>query len=330
MRHPVGFTRPIHAAEDFAGARIRAPLSRTSYRLIEALGAKPVEICCDEYAQAVGDGSITGADSAFILVGNLPRPGTLTTNITFYARVNIIVVNDDVFGRLSADEREILQAAAAETLRDALLHTPSEAESAEVYCRNGGTIAFAPEAELAALERAAEPVYDALESDPQTRELIEQIRRMKAQLSGGREPLPEACAPASDAAAPTTSSGPQPKAFPEGVYRADIGIAQTAEYLIQKGMDPPSAHELGGIKTLTFENGRWRDHTEGLAEDCVGPYSVEAGRVSLRQDRRECGEPAGTLVMSARWTLKRGELRFFDFRRGNPIEWGSKPWTKIN
>jgi hypothetical protein len=52
--------------------------------------------------------------------------------------------------------------------------------------------------------------------------------------------------------------------------------------------------------------------------------------------------------MSARWTLKRGELRFFDFRRGRPVEWrrgelrffdsrrgtplewSSKPWRKID
>ena len=96
-------------------------------------------------------------------------------------------------------------------------------------------------------------------------------------------------------------------------------------------MDPQKAYELAGIVTLTFENGRWRDHGEGAAkDDCVGVYSVEAGRISLRQDRAECGEPAGTLVMSARWTLEDGKLRFFDVQRGHPLEWGSKPWTKID
>ena len=69
--------------------------------------------------------------------------------------------------------------------------------------------------------------------------------------------------------------------------------------------------------TLTFENGRWRDHGEGNPEDdCVGPYSVEAGRISLHTDRAECGVPAGTLVMSARWTLEDGKLRFFDVQPG--------------
>ena len=296
LRHPVGFARPFLTAEDFAGAKIRAPLSNASYRLLEALGAKAVEICCDEFSQAVANGSITGAESAFNLVGNLPWPGTLTANITFYPKVNAIVMNKNAFNRLSDEHREILREAAAKTLRHTLRNAPSEADSAALYCRNGGTIAFASDADIAALEQAAQPVYEALESDPQTEELIKQIRRMKEQLSGARNPLPEACTPASGGAVPTTPSGPEPSQFPEGVYRADL----PPEYLIQKGMDPVTAHQLGGIRTLTFENGRWRDHTQGVAEDCVGLYSVEAGRISLRQDRAECGEAAGTLVMSAR------------------------------
>ncbi len=326
LRHPVSFARPFVTTEDFAGAKIRAPLSNASYRLLEALGAKPVEICCEEFSQAVANGSITGAESAFDLVGNLPSPGTFTANITFYPKVDAIVMNDNAFNRLSDEQREIMREAAAETLRHTLRHAPSEADSAALYCRNGGKIAFASDTAIAAIEQATEPLYEALEADAQTKELIKQIRRMKEKLSGAGDPLPQGCAAASSGAVPTTPSGPEPSQFPEGVYRADL----PPEYLIQKGMDAVTAHQLGGIRTLTFENGRWRDHTQDVAEDCVGQYSVEAGRLSLRQDRAECGEPAGTLVMSARWTLKRGELRFFDFRRGRPLEWASKPWTKID
>ena len=125
---------------------------------------------------------------------------------------------------------------------------------------------------------------------------------------------------------PTTPDGSEPSEFPEGVYRADL----PAEFLIEKGMDPQTAHQLGGIVTLTFEDGRWRARTQGIAEECGGPYTLEAGRISLRTDVPQCGEPAGAVVMKARWTLDDGELRFFDFRRGRPLEWGSKPWTRID
>lgn len=326
LRHPVGFARPLVTPEDFAGAKIRAPLSKASYRLLETLAATPVDICCDDFFQAVAGGEIDGAESAFALGGDLPRPGTFTANVTFYPKVNAIVVNDDAFGHLSDEHREILREAAAKTLSHALRNAPSEQERAAVYCRNGGTIAFASDADVAELERAAEPVYEALEADPQTKELIAQFRRMRAESSGARVPLPEGCA-ATRSETPSASTGSGPSEFPEGVYR----VERSAQYLIEKGMDPLFAHELAGIVTLTFENGRWRDHGQGIAEDdCVGPYSVEAGRISLRTDRAECGVPAGTLVMSARWTLEDGKLRFFDVQTGRPLEWGSKPWTKID
>ena len=65
LRHPVGFARPLLTPEDFAGAKIRAPLSNASYRLLEALAAKPVDICCEEFSQAVAVGEIDGAESGF-------------------------------------------------------------------------------------------------------------------------------------------------------------------------------------------------------------------------------------------------------------------------
>jgi len=324
LRHPVGFARPLLTLEDFAGAKISAPLSKASYRLLEALAAKPVELYGVDRSQAAERGELVGAESGFAWGVDLPA-GTFTANVTFYPKVNAIVVNDETFSDLSNEHREILRKAAANTLSHTLRNSPSEQNRAEVYCRNGGTIAFASKADVAELERAAEPVYEALEADPQTKDLIAQFRQMRADSSGARVALPEGCAAASSDR-PSTSAGSVPSEFPEGVYR----VERSAQYLIGKGMDPQKAYELAGIVTLTFENNRWRDHGEGAEEDCVGVYSVEAGRISLRQDRAECGEPAGTLVMSARWTFEDGKLRFFDVQRGHPLEWGSKPWTKID
>jgi hypothetical protein len=92
-------------------------------------------------------------------------------------------------------------------------------------------------------------------------------------------------------------------------------------------MDSQTAHDLGGIWTLTIKDGRWRGHTQSALNhpDCGGTYSVKAGRVSLRDD--ECG--ASHVVMTARWKLEDGELTFFDIRVGRPLEWGSKPFKKI-
>jgi len=328
LRHPVGFERPLLALDDFTSVKIRALPSNASYRLLRALGSKPVDLCCDALAVAVANGEIAGAESGFAWAGTLPSPGTFTANITFYPKVNALVANEDAFGRLSDEQREILREAAASALRYVVQNTSTEAERAAVYCGNGGAIAFAAEADVAALEQAAQPVYAALQADPLTKELIEQIRKMKAQLSGADDGLPQACAPASGGAVPTTSSDSEPAEFPEGVYRTDL----PAEYLIEKGMDSQTAHDLAGIVTLAFEDGRWRGHTQSPLNhpDCGGTYSVEAGRITLVHDVAQCGEPAGAVVMTARWKLEDGELIFYDIRVGRPLEWGGKPWKKID
>jgi hypothetical protein len=291
---------------------------------LKALGAKPVDISGDDFTQAVSRGEIEGAESSFAWAGDLPDPGTFTANLTFYPKVNAVVVNEKAFVRLSEEQRETLREAAAKTLAHVLQNTPPETERAAVYCRNGGTIAFASEADVAAFGQTAAPVYEELEADPQTKEVIEQIRRMKKQLSGARDPVPEGCTTSSGGAVPPATSAPEPSEFPEGVYRADL----PPEYLMEKGTDAVTAHEVGGLWTLTFEDGRWRGHQQGIAGDCGGPYSVEAGRISLRLDTPHCGEPVGTLIMSARWKLENDGLRFFDVR--GPIGWGSKAWTKID
>jgi TRAP-type C4-dicarboxylate transport system substrate-binding protein len=322
LRHPVGFARPFLQVEDFAGATIRALRSNASYRLLEALGAKPVDIEPDTFSAAVANREITGAESGFAWAGTLPSPNTFTANITFYPKVNALVANDDSFSRLSDEQREILQEAATKALRYIVRNAPTEAERAAVYCRNGGAIAFTSPGDVAALERAAQPVYEALRADPQTKKLIEQIRAMKARLSGTRDALPEACGPAGSGPAPA-STGAEPSEFPEGVYRADV----PAEYLIEKGMDSQTARDLGGIWTLTMKDGHWRGHTQSALNppDCGGTYAVKAGRFSLRDD--ECGP--SHVVMTARWKLEDGELSFFDIRVGRPLEWGSKPFKKI-
>jgi TRAP-type C4-dicarboxylate transport system substrate-binding protein len=319
LRHPVGFEHPLLRLADFSGATIRSLPSNVSHRLLEALGAKPVDISGDAFFVAAKNGEIDGAESGFAWGGTMPSPSTFTANITLYPKVNALVANEDGFGRLSDEHQRILREAAARAVRYVVQNAPTEADRAAAYCGNGGAIAFAAEADVAALERAAQPVYEVLQADPLTKELIGQIRAMKAQATSSGDAITP-CGPASGGA-PTTNA--EPSEFPEGVYRADL----PPEYLIEKGMDAQTAYELGGIVTLTIKDGRWRGHTQSAHNwpDCGGPYSVESGRISLRDD--QCG--ASHLVMSARWKLEDGDLTFFDIQVGRPLEWGSKPFKKI-
>ena len=321
LRHPVGFGHPLLRLEDFSGATIRSLPSNVSHRLLEALGAKPVDIWGDAFDVAAENGEIDGAESGFAWGGTMPSPSTFTANITLYPKVNALVANEDAFGRLSDEHQGILREAAAKAVRYVVQNAPTEADRAAVYCRNGGAIAFAAEADVAALEQAARPVYEVLEADPQTKELIEQIRAMKAQATSAGDAISARADPASSGAPPTTTQSLRSSP------RASTAPILPPEYLIEKGMDSQTAYDLGGIVTLTIKDGRWRGHTQSALNppDCGGTYSVEAGRFSLRDD--QCGP--SHVVMTARWKLEDGELTFFDIRVGRPLEWGSKPFKKI-
>jgi hypothetical protein len=168
-------------------------------------------------------------------------------------------------------------------------------------------------------------VYAELHDNARTKALINRIRTMKARTRASDWRRPTACKPRPRDSRPASESSATPP-FPEGVYRADL----PPEHLISKGMDSQTAYELGGLGTLTIEDGRWRHQIRGNPEICGGLYSVDGGRISLRHVVAQCGSAAGHVVFDARWKLRDDELLFYDFRAGRPIEWGSKPWRKID
>jgi TRAP-type C4-dicarboxylate transport system substrate-binding protein len=323
LRHPFGFRGPLVTLEDFAGTTIRDLPSRSSDRLLEALGARPVDLCCDELDAAFRSGRVDGAESELALGGDLPVPGTVTANLTLFPKVNAVVANKDRFDRLSAKQRAVLREAAARAQRFVIEHSPTESRLARIYCANGGRIAFATPSALAAFERAAAPVYATLEQDVDTAAFIQRIRAMKGTAPGSRPALPATCAPPPRESRPSAVS--QPSRFPEGVYRINL----TPDYLIARGMDTLTAHAIAGLNTLTVRDGRWRGRIQGIPGFCGGPYTVTAGRISIRGSEGQCGVPKGTLIMSARWRLEHDDLLFFDVREGRPPEWGAKPWKKI-
>jgi TRAP-type C4-dicarboxylate transport system substrate-binding protein len=86
LRHPLGFERPFLTLEDFAGAALRAPRSKVSDQLFEALGARAVDIWGDELAAAFGAGEIAGAESGYAWGNQMPTLGIFTANMTFPRR----------------------------------------------------------------------------------------------------------------------------------------------------------------------------------------------------------------------------------------------------
>jgi TRAP-type C4-dicarboxylate transport system substrate-binding protein len=331
LRHPVGFGRALRSTADFAGIGIRAPRSNTTYALLRALGARPADLTFEQAVSALQAGKIGGAESSFLHLGSLPAPGIITANVVFFPKVNTLVANAARFDELTAEQQEILREAAEQTLRHVVDTRTREVDAARQACRAGAELVTASVADVAALRRAAAPVYAELERDPTTKGLIAAIRAL---TPSSASPSVASCGRGRAAPAPSAAGvGRAQPTIPEGAYRAEI----TLEEMVARGVDPATASTNSGIMTLTLEDGRWRHTTRGLQPDCTGRYSYSGERVSfLADDIGACGTARGLVLFSAVWSLHDGSLRFTRVRSGENLDlfarvlWGSEPWRKVS
>ena len=325
LRHPFGFHRPLATPADFDGSTINAPLSRASFELLRALGATPVNPDAEDFQAAYKEGTIDGAESSMEWAGGTLPPATVAGNITFFPKVNALVANSQAFKALSDEQRNLLRRAAADTLQHVIQTNVPDAKAASQYCGVGGRVIVTSQANLATLERAARPVYAALERDAATKTLIAKIRALKAQGSAS-EPI-ATCTPGTKQQPPPSG---QTGAFPEGVFRKTM----TADEMIAAGLTEMDAHNNAGIQTLRFEDGRWV-HTQRSplnAPPCPGRYTVTGNRVSFDSGQSPACGTTG-VRLSANWTLEGGELSFTNVRPDalfSQVFWGGKPWRKIS
>ena len=171
FRHPFAYGDPLLGPDDYAGAVMRAPTSATTAAMFEALGATTND---DEFDPATH----TGVESSYLL----GPPGTATGNVTFFPKVNSLVVNADVWAELTEDQQAILNGAAAATRDWAIDEVPSDHDAAVARCEEGFAIALASDDDLAALVEATAPVVTELREDPTTARLIDEITALRDAL----------------------------------------------------------------------------------------------------------------------------------------------------
>lgn len=334
LRHVFSHGGPMTTPDAFAGTTIRAPRSQTVYATYHAWGADADDVSGSAWDAGVADGSVGGADSTFARATGLPGDRTVTAgNLTVSAGVQTLVVNTSVLDSLTSAHAAVLRESAAAARDEVLTVESADASLAQEFCAAGGVVVTAGEADLAALEAAAAPVYDALDDDPLTATLLSGIRRLKAaaQAPGPVAPCGDADsgAPAEDGIADTAGG------FPQGVYR----MAVTAEELLAQGATQELADNHAGRWTLTFQDGRVgiedvRD-SNGQRSTDDGTYCLTNGRVQVALGQDEgCAEP---VLFSARWTLEGRDLRFSEVRPGGSdgptaffdALWAGRVWTRI-
>lgn len=323
LRHPFGFGEPMLSPADYQGQGIRAPSSEVSYALFDALGAVPDDVLGNDFNQAVRDGSLRGAESGLALSASLLGPAIATGNVTFFPKVNSLVINADAMADLTGGQRTVLRDAAVATQTWVLDNVVSEAEVAQEYCRAGyGDVVLASDADIAALERAAEPVYELLDSDDQTRAMIEQIRALEAAVTA---PATAVAACESSPSAPVDGTPAGDQAVLDGVYRLEI----TPEDL--RGYGVTNAEDIAiniGVWTWTLRGGQYEvaQRAPGPNWDEQGRYEVSEGEVTFYLSW------VTDLPLTFTWKRDGTTLVFELVGTTDPIldaTFSAHPWTRI-
>jgi TRAP-type C4-dicarboxylate transport system substrate-binding protein len=248
LRYPFGARHAFASPRDFEGARLRVFPSRASEQLVRALGAQPVHISGDATAEAVASGAMDGAEAS--LGTNSPDEGEsfLAANVALFPKALTLFGNRESLAELHAEQAAAIRRAARDTAAFAAAKGIPESVLLRRFCNSGPvTVVNATSADLSALRRRAQPVYDMFERDPQTRALISAIRS----LGGGSTP---AARPAPGCTAPTSAAeGPaEDPSVLDGTYHWRI-TPEGAQAAGGARNDP----DVGTVGRMTLRDGRW-------------------------------------------------------------------------
>jgi TRAP-type C4-dicarboxylate transport system substrate-binding protein len=315
LRHPSGITRRLASPTDFAGARIRIQPSLTTAALVRSLGAVPVELSNSQVGFSIGGKRVDGEE---LSLANGVSPSIVTANVAFFGKALTLFANEQSFSRLSDEQRRILRAAAAATVRHVVAKYPPDAILARGACLNRRRMVLATAAERAALLRAAQPVYRMLEADPQTRRFIKQIQAWK-QTTPPDPPLVLNASCMREQAAARAVGSRSPATLLDGTYRWVLTGSDARAYW---GASASTA-DLPMVSTTVLRNGTWR--TAGPDHD-GGTFSVRGHRLRFVWPRipsilvfRFARDSDGTIHLKP----------VLPMDMGDQFVWAYKPWKRI-
>jgi TRAP-type C4-dicarboxylate transport system substrate-binding protein len=256
LRMPFGFVRPLVTRDDYRGFRMGAYPGHLEAATLRSLGAT-----IRNYLSLDGASREGAILNYWAITGGVGYHGkTFVTNVVFWPRPETVVMNRGAFQSLTPTQQTILRDAGRQAVSSRLAevrHLEQDA-LASICERKLAALVTAPAAEVAALDGAVQPVYAKLERNARTRELLAEIRALRAAGPSGNDE-PRSC--------PTRASAGASKL--EGAWTSSA----TETALLASGATKAEAATYGGAGELELNAGRWvfrGDHTT-----VTGAYVVE-------------------------------------------------------
>jgi TRAP-type C4-dicarboxylate transport system substrate-binding protein len=315
LRRPLGVSHPLTRPEDFRGDKIGMRRGGVAKETFRAMGAAAATFPTTPEGLAKFDGAEVGLPTIMNNRYDL-RARALTSNVVLWPRATTIFMNAKAFDALPSDQQDALRKAGREAVAPLVGSFEAyERDSLEAVCRARKLrLVAASPADRVALRRAVQPVYDELERDSSTRDLISKITSLRAQVPAP-EPLRCRTAAAGTARSPL-----------DGRWHVDV----TAHDLARLGLLPAELPNYQGSWSLQFRQGRWVGTRETPMSFLRGTYTVDRQmiRVVVGSCSRSTHCSPGNLSQY-RWNVYRDKLSFVRLpgRFANPVL-VAKPWTR--
>lgn len=283
LRHPVGFgSGPLLAPSDYVGLTVNTRPGPGVEAIVQALGARSDHSFGEERSRQVWGGALRAIDVSSQLVGALDGPAVITSNVTLYVRFDVVVLRRAAYAALTAAQRGFLTAA----VQSAVARTGSVAESEEQvlrrWCDGGRPVWQASPQQVAAFQKALEPLVQRAEADPSLRPLVESVAAIDARsapepgLTCRPEVGPRGFAPQGD------------QRVLDGVWRLEL----RAQALLDARL--PIDQNVG-VWTFTIRRGL-ATVKQPSGPDCLSQFTFDGDRVALDWSVDGSGNCEGFLV----------------------------------
>jgi TRAP-type C4-dicarboxylate transport system substrate-binding protein len=317
LRHPFSLVpgKSLLSPADFSGLSIRVTPSAVSNMIIEKLGGTPM----------FADSGYQGAESGLRQGSSLSGAATATGNVTFYAKFQVLFANSAAFKALSAAQQAVLRQAAEAAQKKAIAEHPSDAQAATAYCADGGTVVLTSADQVAAFEKAVQPVFDYINKDPANAKLIAALQDLKSKTSASTEAA--ACGASAAQINPTPTAANQvwsPGLPPNGVYKVDYSVDE----LVALGFLKSDAQSWAGTFTLTLQDGKMVEvYNDGGS--CSSTYALAGNNV--RFTFPTTGDQCTNAVDDVQWRIDNQGLHFHVITslHDTAAIWEGKPWQKV-
>jgi TRAP-type C4-dicarboxylate transport system substrate-binding protein len=189
QQFPIASGAPLLDIADWAGKTVEYPYGSNEESVaalaIAALGATPSPGGISPVADVVsGTVPAATANPADLVAGGATKDGPfLTANVPLWPVMSAIVINRDVYERLSTRQNGFIEGA-VERAQDLAMTPPDLATPLNEACAAGVLFATATTDQVTAIQAAVQPIYDKLAKDKEERRIFEAIQDAVARTVG--------------------------------------------------------------------------------------------------------------------------------------------------